>query len=346
MYKYEIVNNGKDEILYLYLDMRYEFSKELIRDDYKSLSKRTLNFINTNKINFKGNKVYLIVNGIVVKSVDITEAINKKYSNDYSPDKFKVKVEQYDGSFSIYTLRDYLLIQLFSYNSFNLHTEVYKSICVLFNTYAYNMMKINGYIPYNDLFSSYNTINEYKQLISNYNEVIDNYNSIINDSNSLFLSFDNEYILPFIHYSNSGYTLANKKYPYLSSVKCLWDLASPQYIKYHDYNYDYLQNLLKTNITNKSKIIINKNNDNKKIYIDNKIFNYEEFRKLLCIDSSEFYLIVYSNYLRIISCGHGNSYGLSLFSANEIAKNGANFSSILSYFFPKTKLYKYTKKEH
>jgi len=344
-YRYEIVNNGKEDILYLYLDMKYEFSKDLIGNDYSGLSKRTKNFINTNKINFKGKKVFLIVDGIVVKTIDISGTISKYKSINYNPDEFIIKIELENSSLKELSLRNFLLCQLFSYYSFNLHTEVYKAICILFNTYAYNMMRLNGYIPFNDSFSSYSQLCEYRN-ISNYDEILDNYNMIINEVEGMFISYNNESILPFIHFSNNGYTLTNKKYPYLSKVKCLWDIVSPYYIKYHDYNYDYLNNLLKINITPKSNIIVSNESDCKKIYIDNKIFSIEEFKKLLNLESSVFYIIVYYNYIRIITSGCGNYYGLSLFSANEIAKNGSNCNNILSYFFPKTRLYKYTKKEH
>ena len=76
-YRYEIRNNGKEDILYLYLDMREEFSKELGRTaSNEDLSRRTKNFIRNNNINFKGNKVFLIVDGIIVRTLDISDKEN------------------------------------------------------------------------------------------------------------------------------------------------------------------------------------------------------------------------------------------------------------------------------
>ena len=72
-YNYEIKNNGFEDILYLYLSMKYEFSKELIGNDFKDLSRRTKNFINANKISVfcKGDKkleelVYKVVPGVLL----------------------------------------------------------------------------------------------------------------------------------------------------------------------------------------------------------------------------------------------------------------------------------------
>ena len=111
-YRYEIINNGKEDILYLYLDMKYEFSKELIGNDFNDLSRRTKNFINTNNINFKGKKVFLIVDGIVVKTVDISNITGNPYKiNSYDVDNFNVNIEMENHHFSEMCLRDYLLNQ-------------------------------------------------------------------------------------------------------------------------------------------------------------------------------------------------------------------------------------------
>ena len=64
-YNYEIHNNGKEDILYLFLTMKYEFSSEFNLQDENDLKRRTKNFIQSNHIPFHGNHIYLIVDGIV-----------------------------------------------------------------------------------------------------------------------------------------------------------------------------------------------------------------------------------------------------------------------------------------
>ena len=71
-YKYEIRNNGIEDVLYLYLTMNYEFSKEIgANSSDKEITRRTKNFVKNNNIQYNGNKVYLVIDGIVVKSLDI-----------------------------------------------------------------------------------------------------------------------------------------------------------------------------------------------------------------------------------------------------------------------------------
>lgn len=336
-YQYEVVNNGNEEVLYLYINLKYEFSNELSFNNNYDLGRRCRNFIYTNKINFTGNKVYLIVDNIIVKVLDIRniplDIIN---DNKYSCDNFMINIKLEDNSMCEISLRECLLSLLFNMYDYNLNDEVLKAICILYNTYLYK----NKCINYNDSFISYKELSYYRDNI-NYNNIINKLNNIISSVNGMFLSYNDDYILPFIHYSNSGKTLTDSKYPYLSSVKSLWDLASPLYIDINDFSYSDLNNKYNINIDSNSRINVN----NKRIYINNNIYTLEEFRDMLNLKSTDMYFIINNNYLRVITKGCGNFYGLSIYGANEIALNGGMFSNILKYYFPKTKLLKYIKKE-
>jgi len=344
-YKYEIINNGKEDILYLYLTMKYEFSKELtINSDDNDLSRRTKNFISTNSINFNGKRVYLIVDGIIVKSLDISE-VKQDIKRDliYSCDNFLINIKDDDNSIFEITLREYLTSVLLYNYSYNVHDEVLKAIVVLYNTYAYKMMRDNNFIYSDDSFFNYVDPGDYKNTYQDYEKILLRINAIITEVDCTFLSYENDYILPFIHYSNSGRTLSNNCYPYLSSVKSLWDITSPYFVEVKNFSYTDLGKLLNMDINSKSTIEIFGKNSLKKVKFDNKLFSIEEIRKLLDLKSTDIYIIIYNNYLKVITQGYGSSYGLSLFGSNEIANNGAKYYNILNYYFPKTKLFKYIK---
>ena len=58
-YKYEIRNNGTEDILYLYLTMSYEFSKEIgFNSSDKEITRRTRNFVKNNGIDYNGFNLY------------------------------------------------------------------------------------------------------------------------------------------------------------------------------------------------------------------------------------------------------------------------------------------------
>lgn len=345
-YRYEIRKQDNEEVLYLYLTMKYEFSKEMIHQNDEDLGRRTNSFIQNNHIPFHGSKVYLVIDDMIVKSIDITKVPQFNIiMNQYSIDSFLVHIELDDQSICEITLREYLLSVLLSKYMENIHEEVLKAICVLYNTYAYKMMKEEGKILANNSFAIFKPATYYKSTLENYEMVVGKLQKVIQEVDSIFLRYHDDYILPFIHYSNTGKTLSHKNYPYLSSVKSLWDLTSPYYIEINDFSYEELSNKLNILVTKDSEIDIYNQHDNGKIQIDQHLFHLEEFKNQLQLKSSKFYVIFYQNFLRILTSGWGNGFGLSIFGANDIAKNGGNYYQILKYYFPKTKLYLYSKKE-
>ena len=337
-YKYEIKNNE----LYLYLTMNYEFSNELNYNSDSNLNKITLDFINTNNIEFNGHVINYVVDNIVVKKVNLLKSspINNPL---YSCDNFMVNVKLDDNSLCELSLKDYLLSILFEKYNVNYNVELLKCICILYNTYAYRCMSNDKVIIGSNYFSLYKPLKYYKDIYSNYDELTNYFYSIIKEVDCMFLSYNNQFILPFIHYSNSGKTLSNPKYPYLSSVSSIWDILSKDFITVKEYTYSKFNDLFNINISNKSNFTFINQNNTKKLKIDNKIFSLEELKNLLNLNSCEFNFIINKDIIKVITKGQGNFLGLSLYGGNEIAKNGSKYNSILKYYFPKAKLLCYIK---
>jgi len=351
-YKYEIKNNGTEDILYLYLTMSYEFSKELgYNTNDSDMTRRTKNFIENKGINFNGSKVYLVIDDIIVKALDIgKDQPNIELLKDalyYSNDHYLVKLKLENGAMIEITLREFLLGTLSSIIVPNLEKETLKAICVLYRTYAFKEMQENGFISSTNQFMIYKPISYYKlSWITNYDDIVKNLNTIMDETDCIFVTYNHSYILPYIHYCNNGKTQANKSIHYLNEVLSLWDLASPYYINIKDYSYQDISKLLKTKITNKSIFkILNMDNHTllSKFKIDDSIYIGEEFIKLLDLKSRDLNIIINRDYIRFISKGWGEFLGLSIFGSNEIARNGCNFANIIKYYFPNVTLNKYIK---
>ena len=351
-YKYEIKNNGIEDILYLYLTMSYEFSKELSGDLIENeLTRRTKNFIKNNGINFTGNKVYLVIDGIVVKSLDVSKKENEieilKENLFYSNDHYLVNIRLDNGSIIETSLREYLLGVLATNINPSIELETIKTLVILYRTYAYKEMHEKNVISANNKFAIFRDISYYKiSWVEKYEDIIKNLNMAINNTDCLFVTYEQHYILPFIHYCNYGMTIDNNKYPYLSNVSSLWDLACPNYINVVDYTYDDLSMILNTQVTNNSNIEIIQIDENgllEKLRINNSIFIGEDFVNLLKLNSRSINIILNNNSVRFITRGMGNFSGLSIFGANELAKNGCDFANILKYYYPKIKINKYIK---
>ena len=254
-----------------------------------------------------------------------------------------VNVKLDDNSLCELSLKDYLLSILFEKYNVNYNVELLKCICILYNTYAYRCMSNDKVIIGSNYFSLYKPLKYYKDIYSNYDELTNYFYSIIKEVDCMFLSYNNQFILPFIHYSNSGKTLSNPKYPYLSSVSSIWDILSKDFITVKEYTYSKFNDLLNINISNKSIFTFVNQNNSKKLKIDNKIFSLEELKNLLNLNSCEFNFIINKDIIKVITKGQGNFLGLSLYGGNEIAKNGSKYNSILKYYFPKAKLLRYIK---
>ena len=335
-YKYEIRKINGEDCLYLYVSLDYEFSREF--NDNINLSLLSKNYINTSNIDFKGKKVYYVINGIVVKKLDLDS--NRYILNDsYNPDCFLINLKLEDGSLCEISLRDYLTSILFSYYNENIGDEVLKVICILFNSYSYKMMKENNFILEKNDFANYINFKEYKLNYSDYADIMKRINNIINSVSCMYIAFDNNYILPFIHFCNIGKTITNSNYPYLSSVKSYWDLAASNYISVNDFTYEVISDLLNTEINNRTNIIINNN----LISINNKNYSINEIKDILNLNSNYIYIIQNKSYIRFITKGIGNSLGLSIYGGISIENNGGNYINIIKHYFPKAVIYKHIK---
>lgn len=348
-YRYEIKNNGSEDILYLYLTMSYEFSKDLNNSSSnKEISRRANNFIKNNNINYNGTKVYLVVNDIVVKSIDIKnnkediELLNDKLF--YSNDEYLVTLKLIDDSFVEITLREYLLGCLACNIIPDLSNEVLKAMTLLFRTYAFREMTEKKFINLSNSMVSYKNISYYKlNWIDNYDKIISNLNKAIDETDCIFITHKGYYILPFFHTTNNGKTIDSNGYPYLKSISSLWDYASPYYIDIKDYNYYIFSKLLKCNQDDLKDIKIY-NKDGKSLFsINNYVYNISTIKNILSLNSDDITIIVNKDFIRFITRGFGKFYGLSLYGANEISKSGCDYLNILKYYFNDIEFNKYIK---
>ena len=344
-YQYDIVSKEGEEILYIYCSLKQEFSQEFLFHEEEGWSQKIQNYILQKNIPFRGNKVYLIVNGIVVKVFDLKHSeISPQPDLKYSMEHFKIILHSPDKVLTI-SLKEYLISILFSFSNYKIHKEGLKAIAVLFATYAYKQMREKNYLSVTDDFALYQPLSYYQATLPNFLELCQSYQELLLEVDGVFLTYEKQFILPFIHYSNSGKTFTHDKYPYLSSVKSLSDMTSPTYVESHTYSFSELEKIFQTSSIDPHSIQYIHPDGKKHLVLGDEKFSLEEFRRILNLRSTVFYFIVYPNSFRIITLGCGNSYGLSIFGANDMAEHGLLFHQILKYYFPKTKLCKYVKEK-
>lgn len=348
-YRYEIKNNGKEEILYLYLTMTYEFSKELgLKSNNNEISRRTKNFIKNNSIDFKGNKIYLVIDDIIVKTLEIKkdeEIEILKMSNEIYNNNSLITLKNENNTTIEISLKDYLLGVLATNTINNLELTTLKSLCILYRTYAYKQMKENKYILSTNLYQLYKPITYYKLIwLDNYQTIYNKFIKAINDTECEFITYNNYYILPFTHITNNGKTEKKFEIPYLESRISLWDYTSPYYLEINDFDYPSINKILKlekNSIKDITILELNESNHIKKIKIGKKIFSGDELKFFLNLKSTDINIIINPTFIRFITKGWGNNLGLSQYGANEMAKVGCSYLNIIKYYFPQTTIKKY-----
>ena len=64
----------------------------------------------------------------------------------------------------------------------------------------------------------------------------------------------------------------------------------------------------------------------------------EEWKKIFALNSTNFYLENYNGKLRMVTVGKGHDMGMSLYGANALAEKQITAATILSYYYPGTKV--------
>lgn len=350
-YRYEIKKDRDESILYLYLTINYEFSKEFMSQmDDDDLKRRTTNFIKSNHIPFDGNKVYLVIDGIVVKAFSIPkkEIIEDNVTVDnYDDLSYMVTLRLEDQSVVEISLKEFLLGALATNMVPNLPIEVLKAMAILYRTYAWKQMKEYKLVEAVNEFFVYKPIDYYKIAFApDYDTIVATLEEAIRQTKYMFLSYEKDYILPFLHISNFGRTFEDSRYPYLSSVSSLWDASAPFYVDTISFSYDLLSKIFHFTITKDSSFEITEVSPNGKVLklsIAGHEIDGKNFVKLLHLKSQFLSIILNTTNISIITKGWGNALGLSLWGACQLAANGCSYANILNYYFPKVKICEYKK---
>ena len=348
-YRYEFRKINNKKVLYLYLSATNEESNEFRESDTVNIEDKVKNFIEQNKIYYPEGQVYIVSNGIIIKSVEIKNRhidVEELINNDaYSNNKFIIKIRYNNSKMSKVTLKEYLMSAILTNISYDCNTEVLKAIAVLYRTYLYKKMGRDGFIENNNEFINYKNLAYFKLLYFNdFKDLTKNIEEAIDETDSTFMTYKNLFILPYIHDTNNGTTDTLDEAPYLEKVSSLWDLASPLYISTTKYTITEFANMLDLEVEDVSNIKIVDQTDGgciKRIEVGHKTFSGEDFIKQLKLPSKDMTIIIDENEITFINRGYGNNLGLSIEGSKTLAKAGCNYLQILNYYFPKCKIKKY-----
>ena len=323
---YKIVKTNNDEILYLYLNINYEFGNDFKNNDNEEdLKRKAINYLTTHNIEFKGNKIVYVINGITTKIININKS--KVYLNNYL---ITLNTEEKT------TLKNILLSLLFSNINLTLNEETLKAITVLYRSeIIYNLGKFN-YLDLKKISLSYHNYNYYKVTYpETYKSKFTIFNKVIDETNGEYLINDNKPIRCFTHLVSNGFTEEDKSIPYTVKKESLWDLAYPNYLQRKNYSIEEFKEKLnlKNNNFNIKITSISNSNRIKELDLGERKIDARTLAVYLDLPSTDITIIIKKDYLTFITRGIGSGLGLSIIGADNLAELGYNYKQILNYYF-------------
>lgn len=234
----------------------------------------------------------------------------------------------------------------------NYEYEALKAQAVLVRTYM--LRRQLGIITQGQLEGL--TMQEMKDLWQeDFDEIYQNYEQAVNDTRDEVIYYEKEIIEPIYHRSSGGETRNAKEVygmdiPYLQPVSSEGDPIT-QEIEISKIEIAtklrqiYKDIIIDENILEQQIQIISRDESEyiTQIQIGSKMMTGEELKKILGLPSSNFEIQNMKDQLIFKVKGIGHGVGLSQNGANELAKNGSNYTQILSHYFTGTQIKEYSK---
>lgn len=348
-YKYLLVTEDNKQVLYLYVDDMFEFSKD---DDSKmnvdNIYHKVYNYLNRCNIGFTGNKVCFVKNGIIISFIDLSdydinhdryiEIIDASNSNKF------IDLEISSDIIEKLKLEEYIFGVVSGEMPAIFNEESLKAQAVIARTYA--LKRLSNNLPIKNFNSTqiYRDKSYLKEIwLDKYEEYRSKILNAIRSTDDEVIKFDGDYIDAYYHLSSNGQTEESSNvlklaYPYLVSVPSSWDIKN-DHVSRRIIPNNYLSKLLNININKDMDVeIIMRTIGHRVKYIKfgDKVFDGLILSNRLGLDSNDFTVSIEDNYTTFTTRGHGHGLGLSKYGAEAMARSGYNYRQIISHYYPNT----------
>ncbi len=237
----------------------------------------------------------------------------------------------------------FIPLVLYSIMSENYDTETLKTMAVIIRTYILNRLGDDNTVKAEDLGLPYTTYSELeKKWGSEYEQKYNATMKIIKETNRQIIIYQGEAIYPYYHEISAGKTNTGE-YGYIQSVDSPEDVSSPEFENVLYFSADNIMEKLKNkinvdlqgkNLTDEIKINMEENNLYvRSISIGDSVIAVEDWQKMFEIPSAAFTFENFSDGYKITSKGKGCGKGLSIYGAEQMARQGKKYIEILKYYY-------------
>lgn len=272
------------------------------------------------------------------------------------PGQIWVLEEKIWGSKKV-ALEEYLVGMVAATIPVEYHTETLKAQAVILRSFCMNyMIKEDGKKIIKDEFLKEYYISKQdceKVWTDAYEENLIKIRQAVEETKGMILVCKGDIINPpFCRMSNGNtkdireYVVHKEKYEYMKSITCEEDKMAKDAVQYIEITQKEFEEILRKKIKVKdkklNKITLYKDDLNyvKEVQIGEKRYDGEEFRKAFGLISSCYSLEKINNNIEIQTRGIGHGYGLSQYTANQMALSGKDYKHLLTYFFSNISLEK------
>lgn len=355
-YKYLLVSEENNPILYLYVNDSFEFASDFENDTTTSsdIYHKTKNYITRVNIPFTGDKVCFVKNGIILGTINLSnydfsynrmvEVIDSSSSNKL------IDLEKSSGIVEKLKLDEYVFGVVSGEMPAIFKEETLKAQAVIARTYALKRLSRNLPIKNFNSTQIYRDRSYLKEIWGNhYNEYREKIMRAIHSTENEVIKFDGDYIDAYYHLASNGQTEDSRNvlklaYPYLVSVPSNWDIDEEKVSRRVVPN-AYLSKLLNIEITKDTSVdILMKTIGHRVKYIKfgDKVFDGLILSNRLGLDSNDFTVSIEDDYTTFTTYGHGHGLGLSKYGAEAMARAGYSYRQIISHYYPNTYIEKVT----
>lgn len=225
-------------------------------------------------------------------------------------------------------------------------TETIKAVAVMVRTYIMQefVSADEDRINIDELGIDYISPESLKNALGGeiYSQTMKKYEDAVEDTKGQVMKYNGELIVPLYHMVSAGNTrnakdVFGRDVAYMISKECDSDVESADYLKVVEIEREEFDEEIKSIVGKECESVTVGKCDKAGYVLEINAGDYvidgEEFASIFDLNSSCFTIEESDESVRIVTKGQGHGLGMSIFGANQLAKEGKNYIEILKYFY-------------
>lgn len=278
----------------------------------------------------------------IKESVNVSETIPEKKQETIVDNNLYVTVNRSNGTILNLELEEYIVGVVGAEMPASFNVEALKAQAVLARTYALKSLSKGDILTDNSSTQNYKSDDELKAMWgSSFNTYYNKIRNAVISTKGMYLTYNEEIIEAVYHSTSNGVTedasyVWGNSFPYLVSVSSPYDNSNSSFIKETFITYEDLTLKFGFLIDEDTEMnVLSKTLGDRveNVMIGSNTYSGVMLRNMLGLRSADFDIRKTDLGVYFTTRGFGHGVGMSQYGANGLAKNGANFETILKHYY-------------